>query len=201
MQISEITAFLEDAYDILNVHLFGGELPRAVITIQSSPKAYGYITTTEIWHDTDKGYREINIGAEYLDRPIENVIATLVHEQTHFWNALHGIVDVSRSGTYHNRKFKETAEAHGLIIEYSPKIGYSVTTPSDSLVAFIEEQGWTGISLARNGGLGASGGAAGKKKSSTRKYICPVCGTSVRATKFVNIGCLDCQTVMELEEK
>ena len=41
MQISEITAFLEDAYDILNVHLFGGELPRAVITVQSSPKAYG----------------------------------------------------------------------------------------------------------------------------------------------------------------
>ena len=201
MQISEITAFLEDAYDILNIHLFGGELPRAVITVQSSPKAYGHFTKYDAWHDGADGYREINLGAETLDRPIENVIATLVHEQSHYFNDIHGIVDVSRSGTYHNRKFKETAEAHGLIIEYNPKIGYSVTTPSPALIAFIEEQGWTGISLARNGGLGASGGAAGKKKSSTRKYVCPVCGTSVRATKFVNIGCLDCQTVMELEEK
>ena len=200
MQISEITAFLEDAYDILNVHLFGGELPRAVITVQSSPKAYGHFTKYDAWHDGADGYREINLGAETLDRPIENVIATLVHEQSHYFNDIHGITDVSRSGTYHNRKFKETAEAHGLIIDYDPKIGYSLTTPSPALIAFIEEQGWTGISLARNGGLGASGGATGKKKSSTRKYICPVCGTSVRATRFVNIGCLDCQAVMVLDE-
>lgn len=200
MQISEITAFLEDAYDILNVHLFGGELPRAVITVQSSPKAYGHFTKYDAWHDGADGYREINLGAETLDRPIENVIATLVHEQSHYFNDIHGITDVSRSGTYHNRKFKETAEAHGLIIDYDPKIGYSLTTPSPALIAFIEEQGWTGISLARNGGLGASGGTTGKKKSSTRKYICPVCGTSVRATRFVNVGCLDCQAVMVLDE-
>lgn len=200
MQISEITAFLEDAYDILNVHLFGGELPRAVITVQSSPKAYGHFTKYDAWHDGADGYREINLGAETLDRPIENVIATLVHEQSHYFNDIHGIADVSRSGTYHNRKFKETAEAHGLIIDYDPKIGYSLTTPSPALIAFIEEQGWTGISLARNGGLGAAGGTTGKKKSSTRKYICPLCGMSVRATRFVNIGCLDCQAVMVLDE-
>ena len=192
MQISEITAFLEDAYDILNVHLFGGELPRAVITVQSSLKAYGHFTKYDAWHDGADGYREINLGAETLDRPIENVIATLVHEQSHYFNDIHGIADVSRSGTYHNRKFKETAEAHGLIIDYDPKIGYSVTTPSPALIAFIEEQGWTGISLARNGGLGVSGGAAGKKKSSTRKYICMGCGTSIRATRFVNVACIDC---------
>ena len=32
----------------------------------------------------------------------------------------------------------------------------------------------------------------GNKKSSTRKYICPCCGMSVRATRFVNVVCLDC---------
>ena len=30
------------------------------------------------------------------------------------------------------------------------------------------------------------------KKSSSRKYVCPGCGISVRATKVVHIGCLDC---------
>ena len=48
---------------------------------------------------------------------------------------------------------------------------------SEHIKRIYTEQGWTGISLARNGGFGASGGTTGKKKSSTRKYICPVCGT------------------------
>ena len=36
-------------------------------------------------------------------------------------------------------------------------------------------------------GTGVSGGSLGKKKSSTRKYVCQHCGISVRATKDVNI--------------
>ena len=36
MQISEATAFLENAYVALNKKFFGGELPPVIITIQSS---------------------------------------------------------------------------------------------------------------------------------------------------------------------
>ena len=34
------------------------------------------------------------------------------------------------------------------------------------------------------------------KSSSTRKYVCPCCHTSVRATKQVNIMCADCDEYM-----
>ena len=49
---------------------------------------------------------------------------------------------------------------------------------------------------------GTSNGAATKtrKPSSTRKYICPICHQSVRATKVVNILCGDCMEKMELVE-
>lgn len=40
MQISEATAFLENAYVALNNKFFGGQLPPVIITIQSSPRAY-----------------------------------------------------------------------------------------------------------------------------------------------------------------
>ena len=43
---------------------------------------------------------------------------------------------------------------------------------------------------------GISGDSLGKKKSSTRKYICQHCGISVRATKDVDIICGDCMDVM-----
>ena len=89
-----------------------------------------------------------------------------------------------------------------------------MTTPSPELIAFVEEQGWSGITLARKGSCGSSGGGTGgsdgaagidgfvgKKKSSTRVYVCPECGTRVRATKTVNIGCWDCMVQMVVEEK
>ena len=78
MKVSEITAFLENAYNVLNSKYFGGELPKVVITIQSSPNAYGHYTPWEAWKEEDTGFREINLGAETLDRPIENTIATRV---------------------------------------------------------------------------------------------------------------------------
>lgn len=214
MRVSEITEFLENAYGVLNMTYFEGSLPPVVITVQSSPKAYGHYTTWDAWRQDEKGYREINLGAESLSRPIENTIATLIHEMVHHYCAMAGIKDTSRGGTYHNKKFKAEAEKRGLLIGYDSRIGHSPTSPSESLIAFIEGQGWTGIDLSRTGWYGSPSGAeggsgsdpgdgaeTGKKKSNVRKYLCPSCGCSVRATKEVHIGCLDCDCPMELVEK
>lgn len=214
MLVSEITAFLEQAYEVLNEHYFEGVLPPVVITIQSSPRAYGHYTTWDAWVG-DKGYREINLGAENLDRPIQCIIATLLHEMVHHYCAISGIKDTSRGGVYHNKRFKEEARQRDLHIEYDPRIGHSITTPTYALTAFVDTQDWGRIDLSRTGGHSSSGGGpdgsngadagsdttTGRKKSSTRKYICPSCGCSVRATKSVNIGCLDCSCQMVVEEK
>ncbi|NCC15346.1 MAG: SprT-like family protein [Clostridia bacterium] len=212
MLVSEITAFLEQAYDVLNETFFEGELSKVVITVQSSPKCYGHYTTWDAWKEEQRGYREINIAAETLNRPIGNVIATLVHEMVHHYCDMRGIKDTSRGGVYHNKRFKEQAELRGLILDYDSRIGFSITHPSLMLMDLINSMGWQNVNLARNGGVtssngsdnapgGAGGADAGKKKSSTRKYICPICGCSVRATKVVNIACLDCQVQMIVEEK
>lgn len=195
MKISEVTAFLEGAYDVLNQEYFEGNLPRVVITIQSSPKAFGHYVPWDVWQEQEVGYREINLGAETLNRPIENTIATLIHEMVHHYCAMAGIKETSRGGTYHNKRFKEQAELRGLIIDYDSKIGYSITTPSKSLIEFIEEQGWMGIDLSRASLQGKPKG----KRGNVRKYLCPSCGCSVRATKEVNIACMDCSELMLLQ--
>ena len=38
-------------------------------------------------------------------------------------------------------------------------------------------------------------------KQSTRKYICPCCGNSFRATKTINVMCMDCNKQFIVEEK
>lgn len=204
MKISEIVDFLENAYNVLNNKYFGGELSNVVITVQSSPRTYGHYTKYNAWTSNNNGFREINISAESLDRPIENVIGTLIHEMVHHFCDQNDIQDCSRGGTYHNKKFKSECEQRGLIIDFDNRIGFSLTSPSPELIQFISDMGWQGVDLSRKGSKsnGLSGGTeTGKKKSSTRKYVCPQCGCSVRATKLVNIGCLDCKVVMVVEEK
>lgn len=203
--IAQDNAMLEKAFDILNRVYFGSALPKVMITIQSRPKAYGYITTHEVWRDDAASYYEINISAEHLNRPIENVLATLQHEMVHLYCMVNGIADTSKSGRYHNKLFKAEAEKRGLIIQYAPYIGYSQTQPSTEFIAVLKDNGLMGLGIDhhRDDSLPPSpstGGQTGKRKSSTRKYICPSCGMSVRATREVNILCGDCMCTMEVEQ-
>ena len=91
-----VTGYLDKIFNMLNQQYFDGQLPKVVITVQSTPKAYGHFTTYDAWHCQQDGYKEINIGAGTLDRPIENVTATLLHEMVHEYCLLNGIKDTSR---------------------------------------------------------------------------------------------------------
>ena len=199
--------YLIKIFDLLNEEFFENALSRPTITIQSTPKAYGHFSLRDdTWVSKLGGTHEINIGAGTLARPIEEVTATLLHEMVHYYNYELGIQDCSRGNTYHNRRFKDAAEAHGLCVTHSDKYGWSHTSPSDSLLDFVLENGLTDILINRNEfsgfqitGTGTRSGThitPPRKTSSTRKYICPCCGNSVRATKLVNIACMDCRETM-----
>ena len=202
---NRVAGYLNKVFDLLNAEFFENELSRPTITIQSTPKAYGHFSLREdTWVSKLGGTHEINIGAGTLARPIEEVAATLLHEMVHYHNYVNGVQDCSRGNTYHNRKFKETAEACGLIINHSDKYGWSHTSPSDRLLEFILDNELTDILINRNEfsgfqitGTGTHSGVptligTTPRKSSSRKYVCPCCGMSVRATKDVNIACMDC---------
>ena len=208
---NRVAGYLNKVFDMLNAEFFEGTLSRPTITIQSTPRAYGHFSLREdTWISKLGSTHEINIGAGTLARPIEEVAATLLHEMVHYFNYEQGIQDCSRGNTYHNRRFKEAAEAHGLNVEHSDKYGWSHTSPSDSLLDFVLDNGLTDILINRNEfsgfqitGTGTHSGSTTPitpRKSSTRKYICPCCGNSVRATKAVNIACLDCDAQMILEK-
>ena len=205
---NRVAGYLNKVFDLLNAEFFESALSRPTITIQSTPRAYGHFSLREdTWISKLGKTHEINIGAGTLARPIEEVAATLLHEMVHYYNFVNGVQDCSRNGTYHNRKFKKAAEARGLIVQHSEKYGWSHTSPSDELLEFVLDNDLTDILINRNefSGFQITGtgthsgtpiGTAVPKKSSSRKYICPCCGMSVRATKEVNIACLDCGVKM-----
>lgn len=208
VKISRVTGYLEKMYRQLNKDKFNNELEEPIITVMSTPRAYGHVTCGKVWKQKDARRYELNIGAGTLDRPIECVVSTLLHEMVHIYNLQNDIKDTSRGNTYHNKKFKEKAESVGLVVDHDPRIGFSVTSASDDLVLYIAEQNWEDILINRDellripvGTVSGNGSPAPdtdrpKKPSSTRKYICPCCKQSVRATKVVNIICGDCEETM-----
>lgn len=214
--LKEVIGELEDLFDILNKKYFKNELQRPVITVSpdNTRGAYGWCTTWKAWKTgevksfvdmteeeikalKDEGFYEINLCAEYLNRSFEEIAGTMLHEMIHLYNVNQGIQDCSRGGTYHNKRFKEAAEAHGLIVEATKKYGYAKTELDEQSKSFIKSLELEKFNLRREKTFKAKKGG---KKSSSRKYVCPVCGSIVRATKEVNITCADCDERM-IEEQ
>lgn len=202
--IQRATQYLQKVGKLVNEKFFDGALPMPTITIQSSVSAYGHCTTRQVWSNTQGCTTyEINIGAETLDRPIENTVATMIHEFVHLFCRVNGITEVSANGFYHNKMFKKLAEERGLIIEKHPQYGFTITSPGEAVLDFcidndlrdIELHRETPYSIRITGGASSNNGTMAKpvrKPSSTRKYVCPCCGNSFRATKTINVLCIDC---------
>lgn len=206
-KMSRAVSQLEHIYNSLNYDFFGGELPVPIITVQSKPGTMGHCSVAKVWQRKEDKTHELNIAAEVLNYPIEETIDTMLHEMVHLFCRENGIKEVSRGGKYHNKRFKEVAEAHGLTCVPCGQYGWN-TTPGDNLVEYALNKGWNEILLGRNSlppamrtgatGTAQPGTAPGgeKRPSSTRKLICPKCSQSVRATRKVNILCGDCMERM-----
>lgn len=182
---------LEKLFDQFNEELFDGELERPILTVQADTTkgAYGWCTTQKIWKSEKEEYYEINICAEHLNRPIKEICATLIHEMVHLDNLYKGVQDTSANGRYHNKKFKETAEARGLVIDKDPRYGWTKTSLNDDLAKWIDENvGKEGFDLARAKKIGRAAGA--KKKYNF--YVCPCCGVKFYSIYEINAICDDC---------
>lgn len=202
---NRVTQYLNKVFKLINSEYFDNELEMPTITIQSTVGAYGHVTTSKVWKtESGKASYELNIGADYLDRPIENIVATLIHEGCHLYAMQNGIKDTSNRGVYHNKRFKALAEDRGLIIEKHSRYGWTITTPSETTINFCIDNDLQEVLITRHTGITFTGVGTGKngngtpvkptapKKGNSIKWICPCCDAIVRSTKILNIVCGDC---------
>lgn len=199
--MSELSAAMMAAFNKINADWFGGELEKVIITFEEGYKkgAYGWICTDKDWEQNGTARYHINISSDYLDRSVYAVISTLVHEMCHLYNLQNGKQDTSRSGIYHNKVFKDTAEAHGLNVEHVDKACWCRTSCTEQLMQWIDDNvTFSALHLYKKR-ADPSEGKKSKPKQSTRKYVCPCCGLIVRATKDCRISCIDCDEEMKLE--
>ena len=205
-EYNRVSGYLNKIFNLLNGKYFENALSKPVITIQSTPKAYGHVTIYHTWLSDEEHRRELNIGAGTLNRPIEETVATMLHEMVHLYNLERGVQDCSRGGTYHNKQFKIEAEKRDLIIDHHPAYGWTITHPSDNLIQFCIDNELVEIKVTRLEAIttppsGTPKGGSGTmvpptitppKTSSTRKHLCPRCNNTVRTTKTLSVICGDC---------
>lgn len=177
---------LERLYDLFSYLLPNCDRP--VITIQTRGKknALGWMAPNR-WQngDPDKPVNEINISAEDLKGSPLAIAETLIHEMVHHFNQRNGIKDCSGS-QYHNKKFRDAAQAAGLLVEEMAPYGWARTSLGPDLLekckaADIDAEAF---SLFRRE-------KAGKKSTNRqRKYTCPDCGQIIRAAgEDLNVVC------------
>ena len=192
---------LNKIFNLLNEKFFENKLVQPIILIQGKFKKHtmGTCSSNPIWQkresEENKKY-EITLSGKYLNRPLEEIIATLLHEMVHLYCSLNDIKDTSNNCVYHNKKFKNEAEQRGLNIAKDKTIGWSITSLTESTKQYVASLkiNQEAFNYWRNAiELGPV-----KPKVIMNKYKCPECGIKVVSRKPINIICGDCEKKFEL---
>ena len=182
------------------LYKFGKALANAkvIIAIQSRGRKkstlgwYG----NGLWDDSGTPTAEINICAESLDRPVLEVLETLVHEMVHAANCADGIKDHS-GNSYHNKAFRDRCHSVGLTCDKVDKHGWALTGLTPELAKELKalKVNKKAFEMARL--------PMQKKKQPPRliKLQCPCCGYTVRTTaKWLATGLPSCPFGIELAQ-
>lgn len=196
-----VTQELNKLFDELNKIKFSNNLEKPIIVVQSDKraKAYGWCSLKKVWVENEQEKYEITITAEFLNRPYEEICGTMLHEMVHLYNIQNEIKDNSNNGIYHNKKFKESAETFGLIVDKSEKHGWAITKLNQQNIDLVNK-------FDINKDVFKLYKKVFKKEEKEDKtkswgYECPKCGTKFTYRKKLNLICGDCKTAFMVEEK
>ena len=193
MQIASLTPALDELERALAWAAQDTDIPaqhRIVPTIQTGGRKRGLCGwfLNSSW-STREGElcHEINFTAEQLNRPVENIVETAVHEIVHLWTHSLGLKDCSAAGR-HNKVFKQHAERLGLVCEPpADSRGYAYTQPSPELLARITNELQPDVAKFALFRLATF---KGKAPTKMKKWECEC--TVVRCATILDATCDDC---------
>lgn len=197
---------LDRAFNFFNDRLFESRLPPVMITMQRKRGARGYFWAEQFKARTDgHTMHEIALNPDTMDRTVEAVLSTLVHEMVHLKQEEYG---TPGKGSMHNKEWAAMMEEVGLIPSHNGEPGGKKT--GRRVTHYIEPDGLfeqacadlvaMGIDLLYFTQPAVSTGKEKKKDLSKVKRTCPCCGANAWAKQGLKMICGECEETMEEEE-
>lgn len=195
---------LDRAFNHFNDRLFENRLPPVLFTLRAGRKTHGYFWAEQFTHREDGDTtHEIALNPATMDRSLEAVLSTLVHEMTHLEQQEYG--KPGKKG-HHNKEWVKLMERVGLIPSNTGEPGGKQT--GRQMTHYIDPEGPFVEALAELTDKGFDlpyftkpREAAPKKKDLSKvKHECPVCEAKAWAKLGSSIICGDCDERMLAEE-
>lgn len=174
----------EEIFKEINELKFNGKLPLPRIILTKTSRDGKFVSDEAI--KTKNGFQfTIELNEEDCFGNTKFAVYSLFHNMVHMYNFINGIKDLSNGNVYHNCRFRNTVVSHGGFVgKY--KYGYRISGVDQDIKDRIYKYN---IDYFPGEKFKAK---SKQNKSSTRKYICPCCGSSFRATKEINVLCMNC---------
>lgn len=193
--INDVSKRIGELFDKLNERFFNSSLPRPEFYITPTNREYVKFNQNAIavYNRSISQKYEFNITSTILSMPMDKICAVIIHEMCHMYNQINGVKDTSRGGTYHNSRFKSTAEAHGLIVAKTSVYGYSETAPNSDLISWCNDQfpkNWIDVYRYTDQAKVAS------TRPHNYRYECQCCGAIARSGKPLFLICGNCGYTM-----
>jgi predicted SprT family Zn-dependent metalloprotease len=202
METEKTTPTIEQArvmqyvFDLFNDNLFAGALPQVIMNFSRSSKRTVAFFAPERWKKPGGEYvHEISLCPRFLDRGLDEIFSSLVHEQCHLWQ--HRFGKPSRGG-YHNRQWAEKMIEIGL----QPKCSSGGDTgqscsheiiPHGKFLKVFEAIDQETVDMIK-----ALEPPILKAKQTRVKYLCEKCTTIIYGKPSLNLVCGDCNVQYKL---
>ncbi|CAN5167221.1 hypothetical protein BH10PLA2_BH10PLA2_27150 [soil metagenome] len=123
------------------------KLPKPRVCVMEAKRSRSVLGwhSAQRWKQGAVKLNEIVLTPKSVSRGIHCAAEVLAHELVHLANAVAKREDTSRQGRYHNKTFKLTAEAMGLIVAQDEVRGWAGTRLSQELNDYVRDLTQQGI--------------------------------------------------------
>ncbi len=205
---AQLYGALETAFTHFNHELFDDALPPLIFTLNNKgAKVAGYFSRKHYTgRRSQKSMDEIALNPLFFNLPLEDILAHLVHQMTHYWQFELG---TESRPTYHNIHWAMKMKAMGLQPSHSGTVGGRETGQTmDQLVItgglfqkacqVLLKTGFEVHWAEALSGRGAASEDGPKVKVGRVNWICPSCGLNAMAKPSAYLICGTCSKAMVL---